>query len=104
MIDVWRIVAVAGLILAVLFAALGWPWAAAVGGVVAGTYAGAIGVVCLLNSVNGLPIQRIDHMEHPSGGAERPALDQPPGDVLSILNTSVQDLHELERRLRRPWE
>lgn len=104
MIDVWRIVAVAGLILAVLFAALGWPWAAAAGGVVAGTYAGAIGVVCLQNLVNGALIQRIDNMEHPSGGAERPALDQPLGGALSILTTSVQELHELERLLRRQWE
>ena len=102
MIDLWRIVAVAALVLAILFAAWGWPWAAAVSGVIAGTYAGALGVVCLLNLVNSPLIQRIDDSRPASTGGH--ALDHPRWHALSVLNSSVQDLHELGRRLRREWD
>lgn len=104
MIDFWRIVAIGALVLAILFAALGWPWAAALCGLIAGTYAGALGVVCLFNLVNVPLNRRLDDRMASSDRAEQRAFDLSQRHALSILNSSVQDLHELGRRLRRERE
>lgn len=96
----WRIVAASALILPGLFAAFGWPWVAAACGLIAGTYVGALGVVCLFNLVNGPLKQQTGDRMAESGCADRRPFDRSQGGALSILNSSLHDLRELGRRLR----